>query len=152
VTMDYGGPASELVARATPRGGLKCFSQHGWNEDPYDRPGLQDITGPVDFTNLALAGRELGLKTALETSQRELLCFLGIESLRKRVEALDLPVMERQRNLRALSALTDPQGLGAFRVLVQQKHAPSFALPPADVETTLWTPILTGRGVEWSEA
>jgi len=151
VTIDHGGSAHDLVARATPRGGLKCFSRHGWTEDPYDRPGLQDITAPVDFTNLTLIGASLGFEAALETSQGELLRFLGIESMRKRLEALDLSVMERRRNLRALSSLADPQGLGAFRVLVQQKHAPPFALAAEDVETTLWGPLLPGEPVEWPQ-
>ncbi len=151
VTIDYGSSAHDLVTRATPRGGLKCFSRHGWTEDPYDRPGLQDITAPVDFTNLTLVGASLGLETALETSQGELLRFLGIESMQKRLEALDLPVMERRRNLRALSSLADPQGLGAFRVLVQQKHAPPFALIAEDVETSLWGPLLPGGPVAWPQ-
>lgn len=152
VIIDYGGPARDLVARATPRGGLKCFHRHGWSEDPYDRPGFQDITAPVDFTNLASLGASLGLETALETSQRELLRFLGIESARRHLEAQDLPVMERQRNLRALSALIAPEGLGAFRVLLQRKQAPWPALAAKDMEPVIWTPLLPGQPAEWPQA
>jgi SAM-dependent MidA family methyltransferase len=152
VTIDYGGPASEIIGKATPRGGLKCFYQHGWTEDPFDRPGLQDITAPVDFTNLLRLGESLGLETALETTQRELLGFLGLSSAYRQVEAMDLPVMERQRNLRALEMLADAQGLGGFRVLLQQKQAPRFALAAEDVEALLWTPLLPAEAVMWPQA
>ena len=149
VTIDYGGPARPLISDASPRGGLKCFYRHGWTEDPYDRPGLQDITAPVDFTNLALVGASLGLETALDTSQRELLRFLGIDAARRSITAQDLPVMERQRNLRAISALSDPDGLGAFRVLIQQKRAPRFSFAAEDMEPIRWTPLLPGETEEW---
>lgn len=152
VTLDFGGRAAELVGKATPRGGLKCFYRHGWTEDPFDRPGLQDITAPVDFTNLTRLGEALGLETALETTQRELLGFLGLKSAAQQIKALDLPVMERERNLRALELLADPQGLGGFRLLLQQKQAPRFALASEDVEALSWTPMLPSEVIAWPQA
>lgn len=151
VTIDFGGPASEIVGKATPRGGLKCFYQHGWTEDPFDRPGLQDITAPVDFTNLLRLGESLGLETALQTTQRELLSFLGFRSAYQHVAAMDLPVLERQRNLRALELLADPQGLGGFQVLLQRKQAPRFALAAEDVEALPWTPLLPAETITWPQ-
>ena len=149
LAIDYGGAGEELVRAAGPRGGLRCFSQHGWTDDPYDQPGLQDITAPVDFAELAWQAQASGLAVESEQSQRELLLGLGLRALATALTALDLPVTERQRNLRALSDLIGPAGLGRFRALLVRKCAPSLETAAADVEFTTGTPLLPAETQGW---
>jgi SAM-dependent MidA family methyltransferase len=150
VTVDYGAPAARLYGEATPRGGLKCFSRHGWTDDPYDRPGLQDITAPVDLTHLDRVGGELGLESEPLIAQGDLLQALGLRADLAAVESrADLPVAERERNLRAMLSLADPHGLGGFQVLLQRKGVPRPRLVPRDVEHPPWAPFLPMAREEW---
>jgi SAM-dependent MidA family methyltransferase len=150
VIVDYGAPAAQLYGAATPRGGLKCFSRHGWTDDPYDRPGLQDITAPVDFTHLRQVGEELGLEPEPPIAQGDLLQALGLRAALAAVESrAGLPVVERERNRRAMLSLADPQGLGGFQVLLHRKGAPRPRLAPRDVEHSPWVPLLPTAREEW---
>lgn len=149
-TVDYGAPADRLYGAATPRGGLKCFSRHGWTDDPFDRPGLQDITAPVDFTQLIRASGALGLEPEPLIAQGDLLQALGLRAALAAVESrADLPVAERERNVRAMLSLADPQGLGGFQVLLHRKGAPRPRLAPRDVEHPPWVPLFPMSQEEW---
>jgi SAM-dependent MidA family methyltransferase len=148
VTMDFGGSAADLYAKATARGGLKCFRRHGWTDDPYDRPGLQDITTPVDFTQLVRVGASLGLEVVAEISQQELLQSLGFATAASSLPG-QLRVEERERNLRGMGALVSPQGLGGYRALIQSKSAPRFALSAP--ERWEWVPLLPEEAPGWPE-
>ena len=150
VTIDFGGDASALYRSATPRGGLKCFHQHGWTDDPFDRPGLLDITAPVDFTNLKRVGAEMGLALMSETSQGQLLLQLGLPAALDRMESSNLPAEQVHRNRTGIAMLADPCGLGAFRVLVQKHNAPDCALEPAPAAGD-WLRLLPADVVEWPQ-
>lgn len=116
--IDYGYPAAELYSRKFPRGTLMCYFRGGYHEDPYRFPGEQDITAHVDFTGLALAGREVGLQVLGLTTQARFLRNLGIEDY---IRALDRAVFDDpeayQRNLTLIRSLVKPGGLGSFKVL-----------------------------------
>ncbi len=151
ITIDFGGEADELLGTATPRGGLKCFYRHGWSDDPFDRPGLQDLTAPADFTFLRRAGAEVGLATQAQMTQCDLLTSLGVRSALSRIEASELRADERQLNLSAIEALAAPGALGGHRVLIQGKDAPGFA---CDEQTELGEvplPLLRKRDEAWPE-
>jgi len=147
VTIDFGGSAEDLCAQAGPRGGLRCFWYQGWTDDPYDRPGLLDIAAPVDFTTLVSAGQAVGLSAQVELSQRELLQGLGIAGMMAQVAATST-VQERERNLRALEALTSLTGLGAYRVLIQGKKARPPAITWPD-EAQPEVPLLPAEPLAW---
>jgi len=148
VTLDFGGEASAIYGSATPRGGLKCFHRHGWTDDPLDRPGLLDITAPVDCTNLKRIGAELGLALASDTSQSEVLLSLGLGAALERLERLGLPSQERQKNRIAMKALADPRGLGAYRVLIQARAASAFAFESEPLRGG-WHALLPEEVPEW---
>lgn len=150
LTLDFGGSARELLASASPRGGLRCCWRHAWSDDPLDHPGLQDIAAPVDFTLLARAGEEVGLTPWAELSQAELLRLLGIEDALAYIEAAPLPVAARERNRAALLALSAPRGLGGFRALLQAKSAPPIPLSPPDSPLS-WLPLLPEEAPAWPE-
>jgi len=151
ITIDFGGSAEVIYGSATPRGALKCFWRHGWTDDPYDRPGLQDITAPVDFTNLQRQGEVCGLEVMMDMSQQELLERLGICDVLEAINKRELPVEERERNLRAVRALCDPRGLGSYRVLVQSKSAPAIPFDLPEESQEVGAPMLPSEAVGWPE-
>jgi SAM-dependent MidA family methyltransferase len=120
LTLDYGYPAASLYAPWRKAGTLLTFYHHMSGEDPYARPGLQDITASVDLTSATLAGESAGLRTLGLTSQTQFLAALGIgEAVAKGPAGGDLEAYYALR--RSVIELTDPSGLGRVSVLVQGK-------------------------------
>ncbi|HEY2566885.1 MAG TPA: SAM-dependent methyltransferase [Candidatus Aquirickettsiella sp.] len=67
--IDYGFPAQEYYHPDRANGTLLCHYQHRAHADPLNLVGLQDITASVDFSNMAQAALQSGLKVAGFTSQ-----------------------------------------------------------------------------------
>jgi SAM-dependent MidA family methyltransferase len=77
--FDYGLPRPHYYLPERHEGTLIChFRQHA-HDDPFSRPGLQDISAWVDFTALAEASRACGCELAGFTTQAFFLAGLGIE-------------------------------------------------------------------------
>ncbi len=79
--VDYGYPRAEYYHPERRDGTLMCHYRHRAHPDPLRFPGLQDISVHVDFTAVALAGREAGLDLAGYTTQAELLLACGLLDL-----------------------------------------------------------------------
>ena len=58
-----------------------CHYRHHAHGDPLFLPGLQDITAHVDFTGMAEAGIDAGLKLLGYTTQAQFLVNTGITQL-----------------------------------------------------------------------
>ncbi|HEY7269638.1 MAG TPA: SAM-dependent methyltransferase [Dehalococcoidia bacterium] len=126
LTLDYGYEAAEMYSPARPQGTLLTFYRHTAGSDPYARPGRQDITASVDFTSLMRAGVDVGLSTLGFVTQAEYLAALGIrEALEARPSRNEMEAHHALR--RAALELTDPDGLGRIKVLLQGKGAPAAA-------------------------
>ena len=122
LTIDYGRRAEELYsAELRPRGSLVTYHRHTQTDAPYRHVGQQDITAQVDFTSVVNAGRRTGLETLGYTTQAQFLRNLGFDGLRRRINSTPLPVDQAVANRAGLLALTRPDGLGDFKVLVQAK-------------------------------
>ncbi len=67
--VDYGFPVQEYYHPDRVNGTLMCYYQHRAHVDPLSLVGLQDITASVDFSCLARAALQGGLKVAGYTSQ-----------------------------------------------------------------------------------
>lgn len=67
--IDYGFPAQEYYHPDRANGTLLCYYQHRAHADPLSLVGLQDITASVNFSRLAQAAHQSGLKVAGFTSQ-----------------------------------------------------------------------------------
>jgi SAM-dependent MidA family methyltransferase len=67
--IDYGFPAQEYYHPDRANGTLLCYYQHRAHADPLSLVGLQDITASVDFSSMAQAALQSGLKVAGFTSQ-----------------------------------------------------------------------------------
>lgn len=135
LAIDYGEKARELYTPARRRGTLMCYYQHQTNERPLALPGEQDITAHVDFSALIAQGRALGLRLHRYTTQRQWLTDCGLPAELERRRARDFAPADTNRasdqgqiallgwyNLRQRAAiLTDPAGMGNFKVLILRR-------------------------------
>lgn len=134
LTIDYGDEAQSLYTESRPRGTLATYYQHQFSERPLVRPGEQDITAHVNFTALIREGEKHGLHLNTFTTQREWLERMGIHEELATIRTRDFAVIDTDRasdkgqvamlqwyNLRQrVSTLTDPGGMGNFKVLLLQ--------------------------------
>jgi SAM-dependent MidA family methyltransferase len=116
--VDYGYPAAELYGPRHLAGTLLGYRGHRVVDDPFDSPGLTDLTAHVDFTALQfLAGRH-GFRTRSLETQQEFLVAAGLEAELQALQAS--PETDIQDYLRARSGIVrmlDPRHMGHFRVL-----------------------------------
>ncbi len=135
LTIDYGDKARALYTKNRPYGTLTCYYQHQLTERPLVRPGAQDITAHVNFSALIDEGRQQGLHLHTFTTQKAWLEGLGIHEELERIRTRDFAIIDKERatdkgqvalfqwyNLRqGVSALTDPMGMGNFKVLIMKR-------------------------------
>jgi len=135
LTIDYGDKAKVLYTAWRKRGTLLCYYKHQANERPLLHPGKQDITAHVNFSALIDEGRRLGMRLHRFTTQRLWLQGLGIqEELEQRylnefaeaefARATDKGqiALLKWRDIRQrASVLTDPGGMGDFKVLILRR-------------------------------
>lgn len=102
---------------------LRTYSGHARSGSPLESPGSRDITCDVAVDQLSLVRRP-----AQNVSQAEWLADLGIDELLdegrriwvEKASAPDLAAMRARSRVSEAEALCDPDGLGAFRVLIWQ--------------------------------
>ena len=124
ITVDYGAERNELLAAPHRREGtLRAFHRHQLVGDVLSRPGEQDLTTTVDWTQI----REAGERSELKTLRHERLDqFLLNEGLLDELEKLtsDLPDVDALLLRTSAREMIMPDGLTAsFQVLVQKKGA-----------------------------
>lgn len=110
--FDYGYPRRELYDARRRGGTLMTFRGHVPGDDPYARPGEQDITCHIDIDQAREAATAAGLVWHPPRSQAEWLGELGEPLLRGIDDAAT-----RLAARRALEALRDPDGLGRIMVM-----------------------------------
>ena len=116
VAFDYGRRTAELAARPW-LDWVRTYRGHQRGAHPFDALGTQDVTCEVPVDQLPTP--------ASDRSQAEWLRAHGIEDLveegrrvwRERAAIGDLAALRARSRLTEAAALTDPEGLGAFRVL-----------------------------------
>jgi SAM-dependent MidA family methyltransferase len=121
--LDYGFGRNEYYHPQRSSGTLMCHYRHHAHDDPFYRPGLQDITSHVDFTAIAEAGIAHGLNLLGYTSQAHFLLNCGITDL---------------------LALASPEQAGAYLPLAAQAQK---LLNPAEMGE-LFKAIALGKGVD----
>ena len=126
IVADYGHEAAAYYDESRQAGTLRCYAGHALGMNPYANMGRQDIGAHAEFTSVRAAAQAAGFAPAGETTQAEWLASLGLARLREEVSARDgLIRADRAANLRGMDALTDPDGMGAFRVMAFAKNAPA---------------------------
>jgi SAM-dependent MidA family methyltransferase len=119
--LDYGLPRREYYAGERSSGTLLCHFRHRFHDDPFVRPGLQDITAWVDFTAVAESAQAAGLELAGYTTQAHFLIGCGIGAFLADVDGLD--VVERVNISRQAMLLTLPGEMGErFKAMAFAKH------------------------------
>ena len=121
LTVDYGYELSDRRSSAGAGGTVETYYRHTRGRNPYERVGSQDITAHVDFSSLIADGRALGLNPVGLCTQAQYLHGLGLAGWLQRLRTEALSQRERDANMMALRELLRADGLGGFKVLVQEK-------------------------------
>ena len=147
LTIDYGYEADELYSDIRSLGTLQTYYRHTDGGSPYQRIGRQDMTAHVDFSALIDEGRKAGLRPVFLTTQSEFLGSLGLAQMEEDIRRSDLDARAKWANIRAIRELARPDGLGKFRVLVQEKgtgiRESAALIPSAAGLSDLRAPLLT---------
>ncbi len=117
LSIDYGFLLEELFSNEKPEGTYRCFYNHSINTEIYRNLGNQDITADVDFSNLILAGSEIGLNNIKYTTQAQFLVDWGILEIYEKTVKQDLKASHSIKNL----FLPGMMG-NYFKVLIQSKN------------------------------
>jgi SAM-dependent MidA family methyltransferase len=131
--VDYVVDVDELLARGDAW--LRTYRAHGGGSPPLRDPGTQDITGDVLLEQLARAAHSVGFEVVDDRTQAEWLRDVGIEALAEQarvewdagVPRGDLEALAARSRVSETTALTDPAGLGAHRVITLVKPPPTGA-------------------------
>ena len=120
VTIDYGYETKDMCYQNRFDGTLQTYHQHMQGSNPYRYIGSQDITADVDFSRLELEGELVGLRSLELLSQSDFLKSLGFEQMRYRLLKKMLTQKCHDANMMAMLELIKRDGLGRFKVLIQE--------------------------------
>jgi SAM-dependent MidA family methyltransferase len=116
IFIDYGLPQREYYRHERREGTLLCHYRHRFHDDPLINAGVQDIGAWVDFTSVASAAVDAGLRVAGFTTQAHFLIGAGIEHFM--ADIASRPVTERVQLARQAMVLTLPGEMGErFKVI-----------------------------------
>jgi SAM-dependent MidA family methyltransferase len=121
LVIDYGYTRSEQLA-GRHRGTLMAYRQHSASSDPYQAPGEQDLTAHVNFTALAAACEQAGLRCEKLITQAQFLMGIGERTqFADAFENCRLP-QEHAKVALQLKHLITPAGMGEnFQVLIASR-------------------------------
>ncbi|MFD0962162.1 class I SAM-dependent methyltransferase [Paenibacillus chungangensis] len=122
IVIDYGYDAEEYSSACRMDGTLMCYYRHTASDQPFQRPGQQDMTAHVSFSYLKAEAREAGFSIAFDGSQKQFMVDNGVLELL--IDHRDSnPFSDQARRNRSLRQLLLSDGIGeAFRVLVLEKE------------------------------
>jgi SAM-dependent MidA family methyltransferase len=122
VTVDYGAARNELLdAPHRFEGTLRAFHRHQLIDNVLARPGEQDLTTTIDWTQIREVGRRAGLR-AIRFQRLDQFLAEGLGILSEMIAHTSDPV-EALRLSTSAREMIMPNGLAAsFQVLVQEKH------------------------------
>jgi SAM-dependent MidA family methyltransferase len=116
IFIDYGLPQREYYRRERREGTLLCHYRHRFHDDPLINVGVQDIGAWVDFSAVANAASDAGLRVAGFTTQAHFLIGAGIEQFM--ADIAERAVTERVQLARQAMVLTLPGEMGErFKVI-----------------------------------
>jgi SAM-dependent MidA family methyltransferase len=108
--FDYGVSREEYYSPQRSGGWLRCHFRHHAHNDALILPGIQDVTSWVDFTAVAAAALDSGLRIAGFASQAQFLIAGGLDL---ELQGLaDMPADERLKLSRQVKLLTLPAEMG----------------------------------------
>lgn len=121
ILIDYGFPRHEYYHVQRNQGTLMCHYRHRTHPDVFVYPGLQDITAHVDFTAMADAALESGLKVMGYTNQVSFLMGAGLLELAALNDESE--VQQQMEQASQIKKLTLPHEMGElFKVIGFSKN------------------------------
>lgn len=121
IAIDYGYTRDQLLA-GRHRGTIMAYRQHSASPNPYQAPGEQDITAHVNFTALAAAIAQNGMRAHRLLTQSQFLMGIGESNEFSDVFVDRQLPQERAKVALQLKHLVTPAGMGeTFQVLVASK-------------------------------
>jgi SAM-dependent MidA family methyltransferase len=122
ITVDYGAERNELLDSPDRFAGtLRAFHRHQMIDNVLARPGEQDLTTTIDWTQIKEAGRRAGLRAIRFQGLDQFLAGEGLGILSRMIAHTTDPV-EALRLSTSAREMIMPNGLAAsFQVLVQEK-------------------------------
>ncbi|MBK15952.1 MAG: hypothetical protein CL770_04610 [Chloroflexi bacterium] len=121
VTVDYGEERENLYSNQS-RGTMQTYFKHTSGASPFQRIGEQDITANIDFSYLIEAGLLNQIRPVSLCSQKEFLEIFGIKKWIENIQNSKLEQSKKQINLINIKKLINNQGLGNFKILIQEKN------------------------------
>ena len=121
VTVDYGEERENLYINQS-RGTMQTYFKHTSGASPFQRIGEQDITANIDFSYLIEAGLLNQIRPVSLCSQKEFLEIFGIKKWIENIQNSKLEQSKKQINLINIKKLINNQGLGNFKILIQEKN------------------------------
>lgn len=139
VTIDYGFENSVYYSMNKSHRLLQTYFNHVETSNPYQKIGLQDITAHVDFTHFRRCAQDVGFRPLALISQQDWLNDLHFEEFINR-DLKDGKVSLRELNF--IRMLTRPEGLGGFKVDVQEFNTGVQSydelIPDSAVSRNIW--------------
>ncbi len=124
ITVDYGFQRNDYARVPRAAGTIMSYYRHQPVQDPYLRPGEQDITAHVNFDMLIERASALGWKSERLQTQREFLMRWGLAQRLLEEEQEGLLNTARIEERFGLKALLLPGGISdTMKVLVQAVRA-----------------------------
>ncbi len=119
--VDYGYTRNQQLT-GRHRGTLMAYRDHSASPDPYQAPGEQDLTAHVNFTALAAACEQQGMRCEKLLTQSQFLMGIGEKNQFADVfEDCRLP-QERAKVALQLKHLITPEGMGEnFQILMASR-------------------------------
>ena len=122
ITIDYGNVAELVHCERLSAGTAMSFRAHRGSEDLLARPGEQDLTCHVNFSELADAGECFGFNAAPLVPQSDFLASLGIGEYLVYLQSSPGMTEERySRERESIMRLVSPSEMGRFKVLAQSR-------------------------------
>ena len=121
LNIDYGDTSKNLLNKF-PKGSLSCYYKHTMSQNPYFKPGKQDITCHVNFSALIKEASKNNLQSNNLISQRDFLYQQGFKTLLTKLSMLPLDQTEINANRMGMLNLVNPDGLGNFKALIMSKN------------------------------
>jgi SAM-dependent MidA family methyltransferase len=124
VTVDYGAERNDLLGDPNRhQGTLRAFRRHQLIDDVLTRPGEQDLTTTVDWTQIIDAGNRAGLLMLRLERLDKFLLGQGLVSVLMEMTASTHDSAEALQLTTSSRELILPTGMAAsFQVLVQEKR------------------------------
>jgi SAM-dependent MidA family methyltransferase len=123
ITVDYGADRAELLkSRPREQGTLRAFRSHQFVEDVLAKPGQQDLTTTIDWTQIRETGEQNGLRTVRFDRLDQFLLDEGILDRVAKIAQKVPDAAEAAQLTASVRELIMPGAMSSsFQVLMQEK-------------------------------